>query len=125
MSTDLRADIEAAYRAWDAAFNKADAKALAATYLEDATFLPPTHAVVSGRAEIETFFAGLFASGVTGHDLQVVRHGGDGRIAYAAARWLASGKGSDGGRQELGGIATHVFERQPDGSLKLRLHTFN
>ena len=24
-----------------------------------------------------------------------------------------------------GGIATHVFERQADGSLKLRLHTFN
>ena len=25
----------------------------------------------------------------------------------------------------FGGIATHVFERQPDGSLKLKLHTFN
>ena len=27
--------------------------------------------------------------------------------------------------QTAGGIATHVFERQADGSLKLRLHTFN
>jgi hypothetical protein len=25
----------------------------------------------------------------------------------------------------FGGIATHVFARQPDGSLKLKLHTFN
>ena len=27
--------------------------------------------------------------------------------------------------QPWGGIATHVFERQGDGSLKIKLHTFN
>jgi ketosteroid isomerase-like protein len=27
--------------------------------------------------------------------------------------------------QPLGGVATHVFERQSDGSLKIKLHTFN
>jgi hypothetical protein len=27
--------------------------------------------------------------------------------------------------QPWGGVATHIFERRPDGSLKLKLHTFN
>ena len=27
--------------------------------------------------------------------------------------------------QEIGGTATHIFERQGDGGLKLKLHTFN
>ena len=38
-----RSQIEAAYAAWDAAFNARDAKAVAALYVQDATFCrPPT-----------------------------------------------------------------------------------
>jgi hypothetical protein len=29
------------------------------------------------------------------------------------------------GDKDIGGVATHIFERQPNGSLKLKLHTFN
>jgi ketosteroid isomerase-like protein len=47
------------------------------------------------------------------------------RFVYGTARWSAAGEGTDGSPQSLGGFATHVFERQGDGSLKLRLHTFN
>ena len=99
-SLDIRAEISAAYSAWDSAFNKADAKAVASAYVPNAKVLPPTHEVISGPAAIENFFAGLFSSG-------------------------AKGKGADGAPQTAAGLATHVFERQVDGSLKLRLHTFN
>ena len=82
--------------------------------------LPPTHDVIKGPAEVEKFFAGLFAAGVTGHKLEVLEANGDDDLIVAAARWSAKGK--DG---PLGGIATHEFAKQADGSLKLRLHTFN
>jgi ketosteroid isomerase-like protein len=49
-----------------------------------------------------------------------MRTTGDGKIVIAAAKWSAAGKAT-----RFSGIATHVFERQPDGSLKLKLHTFN
>ena len=124
-SLDVRAEITAAYAAWDSAFNKADAKAVAAAYVSNAKVLPPTHEVISGPAEIENFFAGLFSSGFTDHNLAVIDAGGDEKVVYSAAKWSANGKGADGTRQIAGGIATHVFERQGDGSLKLRLHTFN
>jgi ketosteroid isomerase-like protein len=124
-SISLKAEVSKAYEAWDAAFNKADAKALAAAYLPSAKVLPPTHEVLSGAADIEAFFAGLFSSGYTDHNLTIIDGGGDDKIVYSAATWSATGKGTDGAPQTAEGIATHVFERQADGSLKLRLHTFN
>jgi len=124
-STSLAAEVSKAYEAWDAAFNKADAKALAAAYLPSAKVLPPTHEVLSGAADIEAFFAGLFSSGYTDHKLTIIDGGGDDKIVYSAARWSVTAKNADGAPETAAGIATHVFERQEDGSLKLRLHTFN
>ncbi|MBR0822967.1 DUF4440 domain-containing protein [Bradyrhizobium liaoningense] len=125
LAPDIRTEIAASYTAWDSAFNKADAKAIAAAYVSNAKLLPPTHDVISGPVEIENFFAGLFSSGFSDHNLTIIDAGGDEKIAYSTAKWSANGKGADGSRQAAGGIATHVFERQADGSLKLRLHTFN
>jgi ketosteroid isomerase-like protein len=118
-------EVTQAYAAWDAAFNKGDAKSIASEYLPDAKVLPPTHAVVSGSGEIEEFFSGLFANSFKDHKLELIEAGGDGRIVFGSALWSATGKGVDGSPQTFGGFATHVFERQTNGALKLRLHTFN
>lgn len=125
IAAEPKSDVTAAYAAWDAAFNKGDAKAVAASYLPNGKVLPPTHEVASGPAAIEQFFAGLQASGVTDHKLQLIEAGGDDKIVYGTANWSAKGKDKDGKPATFSGIATHVFERQADSSLKLRLHTFN
>jgi uncharacterized protein (TIGR02246 family) len=115
-------EVTAAYKAWDAAFGTGDAKQVAAFYTEDAVFLPPTHDVMTGPAGVEKFFAGLFDAGVTGHKLELIEvMGDDDEVVVAAAKWSAKGKDGSG----VGGVATHVFEKQADGSLKLKLHTFN
>ena len=122
---DAKRDVSAAYAAFDAAFNKDDAKAVAALYLPNAKVLPPSHKVESGPAQIEKFFAGLSANGVADHKLEMIDAGGDDKVLYGTANWSAKGKDKDGKPANFSGIATHVFERQADGSLKLRLHTFN
>jgi ketosteroid isomerase-like protein len=122
---DAKSDVSAAYAAFDAAFNKDDAKAVAALYLPNAKVLPPSHKVESGPAQIEKFFAGLSANGVADHKLEMIDAGGDDKVLYGTANWSAKGKDKDGKPANFSGIATHVFERQADGSLKLRLHTFN
>jgi ketosteroid isomerase-like protein len=124
-ASDAKSDVMRAYEAWDAAFNKGDAKTVAGEYLPNAMVLPPTHEVESGQAAIEKFFAGLHASGVTDHKLQLIDVGGDDRVIFGTANWSAKGKDKDGKPATFSGIATHVFERQADNSLKLRLHTFN
>jgi len=83
--------------------------------------LQPEHEVVSGPAAIEKFFAGLHTDGVTDHKLEVIDTGGDDKVVYGTANWSAKGKDKDGKLVNFSGIATHVFERQVDGSLRLRL----
>ncbi|MDY8111189.1 nuclear transport factor 2 family protein [Fulvimarina sp. 2208YS6-2-32] len=114
-------DVKAAYEQWNADFNSGDAEKLASNYSEDAIFLPPSHAVIEGPQGVQEFFAPLFENGVTGHTLEVIKVIDHGDEITAAARWSA--KGGDG--SDIGGIGTHVFQRQDDGSLKLALHTFN
>ena len=123
-AADEKAQVAAAYAAWDAAFNKGDAKAVAAFYADDAKLLPPSHEVIVGPAGVENFFAGLFANGTTDHALEPIEVGGSGDLVFSAAKWSAKGKGSDGSPQDWGGIAVHVFEKAGDG-MKLKLHTFN
>lgn len=122
---DPASDVAAAYSAWDAAFNAGDAKALGAFYEEDAIFLPATHEVIKGPEAIEKFFSGLFGMGVTGHELELIEAAGDDKMLVGTAQWSAMGKDDKGANHPLGGVATHVFERQEDGSFKLRVHTFN
>lgn len=129
-STEVRAgpledDVKAAYTAWDEAFGKGDAKAVATFYTEDALLLPPSHDVIEGPAGVEKFFSGIFGTGATDHRLEAIRVDGDEKLIYGAAKWSAKGKDAQGKDQPWGGIATHVFERQADGSLKIKLHTFN
>ncbi len=117
--------VKSAYEAWDAAFNQGDAKAVAGFYADDAMLLPPTHDVIEGTGGIEQFFTGVIGSGVTGHKLEPIRIMEDDDQVVVAARWSAQGKDQAGAATTFQGIATHVFDKQDDGSLKLELHTFN
>jgi ketosteroid isomerase-like protein len=122
---ELEDKIAAAYSAWDAAFNSGDAKAVAAFYADNATLLPADHEIIEGPAGVEKFFAGLFANGVTGHKLEMIKASGGEGMLVGAAKWSAQGKDANGAATTFGGVATHVFIQQSDGSLKLLLHTFN
>jgi ketosteroid isomerase-like protein len=75
-------EVTAAYAAWDDAFNKGDAKAVSAFYVENAVFLPATHDVIEGPAGVETFLSGIFGMGVTGHKLELIKAGGEGNLVY-------------------------------------------
>ena len=118
-------DVAAAYAAFDAAFGKADAKAVSALYTDDAIFMPSSHEVIRGPAGVEKYFTNVFASGATGHKLNLIEAHGDEELVFGAAEWSANGKDASGNDQPWGGLATHIFERQDDGSLKIKLHTFN
>ena len=122
---DPSADATAAYAAWDAAFNSGDSKAVAALYTDDATLLPPTHDVIKGPAGVDKFIAGILGMGTKGHKFELIEASGDGNIVYGAAKWSATGKDKAGADQPWGGTATAIFEKQSDGSLKIKMQMFN
>ncbi|MFC3283094.1 YybH family protein [Litchfieldella rifensis] len=121
----LEEDVSAAYAEWDTAFNESDAKSLAAFYTEDTLFLPANHDIIQGPVGVEEFFAGLFANGVTEHKLELIGVTSEGGLIVSSAKWSAQGTDDAGAPATFSGVATHVFEKQDDGSLQLKVHTFN
>lgn len=114
----------AEYAAFNEVFNKGDAKGVAALYAPGALILPASHDIVK-YAGIEDFFSGLFKAGVTDHTLEVINVIDAGDTHIVSAKWTAKGKDASGNAASFGGVATHVFQKQSDGSYKLMLHTFN
>lgn len=121
----IEEEARAALAAWNEAFNRADADAVAALYVAEARFLPATHEVVIGPAAIAAFFRPMLARGVTDHANELILCGGEGRLVYVASRWTVRSPTPDGGSEKSSGFATHVLERQATGGLRIRLHTFN
>ena len=122
---DPASDVTAAYAAWDAAFNSGDAKGVCALYTDDATLLPPTHEVIKGPDGVDKFIAGIIGMGAKDHKLELIEASGDGNIVYATAKWSAVGKDSTAKEQTFAGTTTTIFEKQANGSLMLKVHTFN
>lgn len=124
--SELRAVVDELNEAWNRAFNDGDASALAARYREDARLSPGNGEVVTGRAQIESLFAGFFANGVSGHALDVISLGEDADTIYQLARWSAAAPEQDGAAQPLGGVVVHVFTRDAAaGEWMLTLHVWN
>jgi ketosteroid isomerase-like protein len=98
---------------------------MGAFFAPDGVLLPPTHEVFNGPEGVTKFFSGIFAAGWTGHHLELIEAQGDERGAFAAARWSAQGKDDKGELKPFGGFTTTIFEKQPDGGLKVKLLTFN
>jgi ketosteroid isomerase-like protein len=113
--------VEAAYKTFNTAFNKGKAKSVAALYTDDAIILPADGGKVVKKSGIEDFFAGFFKNGVTDHKLEIIDVKASGDFLVGASNWSAKGK--DG--SSFGGLATHVFQKQSDGTLKLTLHIYN
>lgn len=122
--TLARSTIETANAAWDAAFNRGDAAAIAAFYADDARLSPGNGQVLAGRAEIENLFRGFLDNGVRNHAISILAAGGNAEVVHQVASWRAEVAG-DGGTQTFGGILSSVLEKQADGSWKIRSHVWN
>jgi ketosteroid isomerase-like protein len=75
---DVRAEIEAANKVWEAAAGRGDGPAVAALYTENGQLLPPQSDVVAGTDAIGAFWQAVFDSGVKGVSLmtsEVESHG--------------------------------------------------
>ncbi len=102
------------------AYNRGDAAALAAQYTEDCAVLAPNQPTVRGRQAIETLFKEMIEEfGGTG-SIEIVEVVEAGNLAYQWSTYSLEGeKESDAGQ------LVEVFNRQADGSWKIRLTIFN
>lgn len=75
---DVRSEIEAANKLWEAAASRSDGPAVAALYTDSGQLLPPQSDFVTGTEAIGQFWQAVFDSGVKGVSLvtlEVESHG--------------------------------------------------
>jgi uncharacterized protein (TIGR02246 family) len=102
------------------AYNRGDAAAIAALYAEDCAVLAPNQPTVRGRQAIETLWKGIIEQIGGTHSIETVEMADAGDLAYQWATYsLGGGEVSDVGK------FVEIYNRQADGSWKIRLTIFN
>jgi uncharacterized protein (TIGR02246 family) len=110
-------DAADAIRQLDAEFmtaaNAKDASALVkAFYAQDAVLMPPNHAIVEGRGQIQNFLQGLITAGFSGIKLETTSIASDGDLAYGRGRYTLSMSPPGGAAVQDEGKYIVVYRRQ-------------
>jgi uncharacterized protein (TIGR02246 family) len=116
--------VDQANTAWNAAFNKGDARGLAAMYDTTAVVSPGNGTTVQGRADIEKLFKSYFDAGVHDHTIEVVQAHRVGNVMYETANWTAVAE-KDGKKTPYKGVLVKVMTKGADGQWRTTAHTWN
>jgi ketosteroid isomerase-like protein len=119
-----------AIRQLDAEFMKAaDARNAAALvkafYDPRAVLMPPNHAAVEGRADIQNFLQGLMDSGLASIKLETTTTASAGDLAYGRGRYTLTLSPPGGSPVEDVGKYVVVYRRQPSGGWRAVSDIFN
>jgi uncharacterized protein (TIGR02246 family) len=113
-------------RAFEQAYDSADANALAKLFTEDAVLMPPAGPSLQGREAISGYYDGLFQQfgatrlRIAADEVVVV-----GELTLARGTWTATRSDGPGGPLRLEGKYMNLSRAQPDGSLRLHRHIVN
>jgi ketosteroid isomerase-like protein len=119
-----------AIRQLDTDFMKAANAKNAATlvkafYAPDAVLMPPNHAAVEGRGNIQGFLQSLIDSGLTSIKLETTTIASAGDLAYGRGRYTLALSPPDGAPVEDVGKYVVVYRRQPGGAWRAVSDIFN
>ena len=119
-----RTVIEANTKQFIEAFNRGDAAAVAKMYVVEARVLPPNAQMVSGRANIQTFWQGAISAGLKMVSLETEHVETQGNIAVEVGRYTSTIPGAGGVTATDKGKYVVVWKREGK-SWKLAVDIFN
>ena len=96
-----------------------------AFYAPDAVLMPPNHAAVEGRANIQGFLQGLIDSGLTSIKLETTTVASAGDLAYGRGQYTLALSAPGGAPVEDVGKYIVVYRRQPSGAWRAVSDIFN
>jgi uncharacterized protein (TIGR02246 family) len=130
-AADTRAQDERAIRATDTATLKAaqakNVDGVAASYAEDASWLPPNAPMVTGKASIRAGWSKLIANPGFNIDWQIdrVEVARSGDLAYVIYAYQMALVNAQGKTVDDHGKNMAVWRKQPDGTWKMVAESFN
>lgn len=122
---DTAADIEAVNASIVKDFNAGKIANMTNLYTKDAIMLPPSSEILSSPAAISKYWTDLKDVGVNEYSLYLVDLKVDGNVAYTTSLWEANRKVAGNDDITMDGNISSVFEKQKDGSWKIKLQSWN
>jgi ketosteroid isomerase-like protein len=122
---ELRAEMEAANKDFVTAFNAPNPAAFLAQYTPDAVLIFNGGPPITGPEAIKEFWESRINMGSKNHTYEIVNTWGDGKFAYQFAKASVEFTASTSAKTVGHGFTVRIFEKQPDGTWKAKLHMFN
>lgn len=107
----------------EAAFNGGDVASVARFYADDARMRGPGSPETRGRSAIDAYWSGI--TDPVRWRLEVIDVGGNRDLTYQIGRSHLTTRGQDGQERTYTTDFAVVWERQPDGSLRMILDLWN
>ena len=120
-----KTDIDKFSQLWASSYAENDNKNLMTLYSDDAVLSPPTSEIISGKSNINTYLETLKNIGVKEYSISNIDMNVQGDIAYSTELWEATGVDMSGNSIILEGSISNVFERQENGSWKIKYQNWN
>ena len=123
--SDGVSDLEAVNTALVNKFNTGEISALTELYSKNAVMLPPSSEILTGADSIKGYWDQLRSIGVTRYSIYPVDFWIEGNVAYSTSLWEASRETAGNDVITMDGNISSVFEKQEDGSWKIKLQSWN
>ncbi len=118
-------DIENFNNVWSSGYTQGNTEGLTGLYTENAVVFPPSSEILEGRTEIQAYLEGLRKAGVSEYSIFNVDTDIQENIIYESALWEATRVDNEGNITKLEGNISNVFEKQNDGSWKIKFQSWN
>lgn len=106
-------------------FESGEISELGDLYADNAVMLPPSSEILSSQEAIQHYWNNLREIGVYDYSIYAVEQSIDGNVAYTTALWVAKRKTGNGEDITFDGNISNVYEKQNDGSWKIKLQSWN
>lgn len=120
-----KADVEQFDALWSDSYAVDDTGKLMTLYSDDAVMFPPSSEIVEGKSNISAYLESLRSVGVKEYSISNVDLNVQGDTAYSTELWEATRVDASGNSIVLEGNITNVFERQDNGSWKIKYQSWN
>lgn len=110
---------------WRQNFNAGSKDSLMKLYSDEAVLFQPNNEIVDGTEAINDYLDRLNYLNVEDFIIWDVEMDVNGKVAYETALWQATGLDANGQTVSYDVNVTNVFEKQADGSWKIRMQSWN
>jgi uncharacterized protein (TIGR02246 family) len=122
---DIRPAMEAANAQFLAAFNTPNPSAFPPLYTKDSVLFFQGAWPITGPEAITQFWESQIKLGVRDHTYDIIETGADGKYAYQVTKNTVQLVRDTGERTPIAGHSVRIFEKQSDGTWKIKIHMFN